>query len=300
MNNNTSSATPLLVQRLLASACGLVAGAVLGALSGMFWLALPGMMLGALCGALVGAVTPPRVAVGMLLGYITAGMFGCFGLLIWWGRGQSKAWMESPIGSGPSGLHESLLAWPLSIFCGLFGAALGAVVMARPWQKPTQRLLNWVGLLAAILPLAIPGAGASWLLAAEREGEAYRQAHDDEMDRQRRAQTQDLEREKTRLRAAAQQLAPTLGELQYPGASPAALSSDGMSFTCETNDSLPTVVAYYEKLLGRRFRVRPASDGGSSRFYNDFIKLVDAREVYVYIEPPVAPSVTIRITLAPV
>lgn len=265
----------------------------------MFWFSLHGIVLGGLCGALIGAVTPPRVGRAMLLGYMAVGILSFLGLLGWFGRGQFNNWMESPIGGGSTAMNQSFLAWPLSIFLGLVAAAVAALIAARPWRGPSQRLLSWVGVATATLPLLLPGLGANWLYAAEREGQAFRQADDDRRDKQLREEAQKLEQEKARLRAGAQRLAGTLGELQYPGATPAALAADGMSFTCNTNDPLTAVVTYYERLLGRRFRMRPANDGGSSPFYNDSIMLNDSREVYVYIEPPTAPSVASRITLAP-
>jgi len=299
-NTSSSASAPALAgKRIFALLCGLIAGGALGAIGGMIWFSVYGFALGGLCGALIGAVAPPRIGRAMLLSYILIGIFSFLGFLRWFSSGQFKAWLESPIGSGPAGMNESFLAWPLSIFSALAAAAITAIAMSRPWQKPTQRQLSWVGVAAAILPLLLPGIGASWLLAGEREGQADRQAHEDQMDEQRRSQAQSLEREKTRLSAAAQRLNGALGELQYPAAAPAVLVADGMSFTCETSDPLANVVAYYERLLGHPFRVRPANDGGSSRFYNDSIHLTDAREIYVYIEPPTASLAATRITIAP-
>ena len=301
MANSVSMAPapPPTEQRLLALFCGLMAGGALGGIGGMFWFSLHGIVLGGLCGALIGAVTPPRVGRAMLLGYMMVGILSFLGLLGWFGRVRFNNWMESPIGGGSTAMNESFLAWPLSIFLGLAAAAVVAVAIGRPWQKPSQRQLSWVGVTAAILPLLLPGLGANWLLAAEREGQAFRQAADDRLNKQRSEEAQSLEQEKARLRAGAQRLVGALGELQYPGATPAVLAADGMSFTCNTNDPLTAVVTYYERLLGRRFRMRPTNDGGSSPFYNDSIVLNDSREVYVYIEPPTAASGTSRITLAP-
>ncbi|BCM89301.1 hypothetical protein IAD21_01146 [Abditibacteriota bacterium] len=287
-------------KRIIGLAWGLMAGALLGGAAGMFWFFLPGMMLGGLCGALIGAITPPRVGGAMLLSYVMVTPVSLVGLLRWLNNREYRAWMEAPVGGGHYGISDSFLAWPLSILGGLVAAAVVGVVIARPWQRQGQRLLGWVGVVAAVLPLLIPGAGAGWLLSVAREGQAIGWADDDRRDAQRVAEAQKVEREKSRLRTSAKLLVGALGELQYPGATPAVISSDGMSFTCDTNDSIPTVVAYYERLIGHRFVMRPASDGGTSAFYSDVIKLKDAHEIYVYIQLPTSPSVPAHITLAPV